>query len=328
MNIKSQAIITELKQAVAEERRITTRILKLLRQVQDGRYYLGLGYSSLFDFTVRELGYAQDAAARRIGAMRLIADVPQIEEKIETGALSLSVVTEATKFLRAEKKVGVTRTAEEKRELVLSLEGLSKREAERSLLQKASPAAFQELQKIERTRAVTPDLTRLTITLTQEQQAKIEKLRSLLSHRNKGGTVAGLLDLLCEEALERHDPVRIETRRLKKQSQSAGPVRPVVIKKDVVGEKKIVVPSSRHIPAAVKRTVWLRDKGRCTFKDCGATRFLHFDHAQPFALGGGHNVENLHLLCSAHHGRATEEVFGPRAPEALKPTKITHSKAR
>ncbi len=33
--------------------------------------------------------------------------------------------------------------------------------------------------------------------------------------------------------------------------------------------------------------------------------------AQPFALGGGHTVENLHLLCSAHHGRTTEEVFGP-----------------
>ena len=40
MNTKSQAIVTELKQAVAEERRLTTRILKLLRQVQDGRYYL------------------------------------------------------------------------------------------------------------------------------------------------------------------------------------------------------------------------------------------------------------------------------------------------
>ncbi len=310
MNTKSQVIVTELKQEVARERRITTRILKLLRQVQDGRYYLDLGYSSLFDFAVRELGYAQDAAARRIGAMRLMADVPQIEEKIETGALSLSVVTEATKFLRAEKKVGVSRTAEEKRDLVLGLEGLSKREAERSLLQKASPDTFQELQKTERTRAVTPGLTRLTITLTQEQQAKIEKLKSLLSHRNEGGTVAGLLDLLCEEALDRHDPVRIEARRLKKLSQSAGSVRPVVVK-DVVGEKKTVVPSSRHIPAAVKRAVWLRDKGRCTFKECGATRFLHYDHAQPFALGGGHTAENLHLLCSAHHGRATEEAFGP-----------------
>ena len=257
---------------------------------------------------MRELGYAQDAAARRIGAMRLIADVPQIEEKIETGALSLSVVTEATKFLRAEKKVGVMRTAEEKRELVLGLEGLSKREAERSLLQKASPEILQEMQKTERTRAVTADLTRLTITLTQEQQAKIEKLKSLLSHRNKGGTVAGLLDLLCEEALDRHDPARIEVRRVKKLSQSVGSVRPVVP----------AVAPSRHIPAAVKRIVWLRDKGRCTFKDCGATRFLHFDHAQPFALGGGHTVDNLHLLCSAHHGSTTEEVFGPS----------THSKAR
>ena len=193
MNTKSQVIVTELKQEVARERRITTRILKLLRQVQDGRYYLDLGYSSLFDFAVRELGYAQDAAARRIGAMRLMADVPQIEEKIETGALSLSVVTEATKFLRAEKKVGVSRTAEEKRDLVLGLEGLSKREAERSLLQKASPDTFQELQKTEDPSGDArphpphhhPD----------PRAAGESKAESLLSHRNEGGTVAARLTL-------------------------------------------------------------------------------------------------------------------------------------
>ena len=139
MNTNSQSIISELKQAVAEERKITTRVLRLLRMVDEGRWFLELGYSSLFDFSVRELGYAQDAANRRISAMRLIRDVPQIERKIESGALSLSVVTEASKFLRAERRAGVTRTLEQKKELVLSLDGLSKREAERTLLKSACP---------------------------------------------------------------------------------------------------------------------------------------------------------------------------------------------
>jgi hypothetical protein len=46
--------------------------------------------------------------------------------------------------------------------------------------------------------------------------------------------------------------------------------------------------SGRHIPAALKRAVWERDQGRCTFVDscgcrCRETGLLEFHHEQSFA---------------------------------------------
>jgi len=67
---------------------------------------------------------------------------------------------------------------------------------------------------------------------------------------------------------------------------------------------------SRYIPAAVKRAVWIRDGGRCTFENCGSSHYLQYDHRFPFALGGAHTVENLRLLCAAHNRSAAQDAFG------------------
>jgi len=71
----------------------------------------------------------------------------------------------------------------------------------------------------------------------------------------------------------------------------------------------------RHIPAAVKRAVWERDHGRCTFVSergtrCPAHSRLEFDHADPVARGGRSTVENLRLRCRAHNQFAAERMFG------------------
>ena len=64
---------------------------------------------------------------------------------------------------------------------------------------------------------------------------------------------------------------------------------------------------SRAIPMAVKRYVWERDQGCCSYVDgasgrrCGSRRFLQIDHILPFALGGSAEPGNLRLLCAAHH---------------------------
>ena len=64
---------------------------------------------------------------------------------------------------------------------------------------------------------------------------------------------------------------------------------------------------SRYIPVAVKREVWRRDQGCCSYVDrhsgrrCGSRFRLEIDHIVPFALGGGAEPGNLRLRCSAHH---------------------------
>lgn len=67
---------------------------------------------------------------------------------------------------------------------------------------------------------------------------------------------------------------------------------------------------ARYIPASLKRTVWLRDQGQCTYKDCRSKYFLELDHIQPLALGGKTELSNLRLLCRVHNQRAAINSFG------------------
>ena len=65
--------------------------------------------------------------------------------------------------------------------------------------------------------------------------------------------------------------------------------------------------SGRAIPAAVRRQVWQRDGGRCSYLDrqtgrrCNSRHMIEMDHILPYALGGGADPENLRLVCRAHH---------------------------
>src|ERR1700677_3167081 len=95
-------LILKLKNLVIEERKLTAEILEYLREVEVRKLFLELGYPSLFEFCMRELGYSEGSAQRRISAMRLIKTLPEIEDKIVTGELSLSVVSQAQSFFRAQ----------------------------------------------------------------------------------------------------------------------------------------------------------------------------------------------------------------------------------
>jgi hypothetical protein len=63
---------------------------------------------------------------------------------------------------------------------------------------------------------------------------------------------------------------------------------------------------SRHIPADVKRAVFLRDLGRCAFvgaggRRCGERAFIEFHHVRPYADDGVATIENIELRCRRHN---------------------------
>jgi 5-methylcytosine-specific restriction endonuclease McrA len=67
--------------------------------------------------------------------------------------------------------------------------------------------------------------------------------------------------------------------------------------------------------AAVRRAVFQRDDGRCTYtaasgQRCHETRGLELHHVTAFAQGGEHTEANLTLRCRAHNVLAAEEDFG------------------
>jgi hypothetical protein len=72
---------------------------------------------------------------------------------------------------------------------------------------------------------------------------------------------------------------------------------------------------SRHIPARMKRAVWARDGGQCTFVSdaglrCDARASLEFDHVKEFARGGEATVDNIQLRCRGHNQHTAERTFG------------------
>jgi hypothetical protein len=78
---------------------------------------------------------------------------------------------------------------------------------------------------------------------------------------------------------------------------------------------------SRHIPNAVKRTVWRRDAGQCAFvsdagRRCAERSFLELHHIQPYALDGPATAGNISLRCRRHNQYEAELVFGPGGPSS------------
>jgi len=72
---------------------------------------------------------------------------------------------------------------------------------------------------------------------------------------------------------------------------------------------------SRHVSPEVKRTVWIRDQGQCTYKSasgrrCEAREDLQFDHVKEFARGGETTVDNTRLRCPGHNKHTAEPTYG------------------
>ena len=141
-----------------------------------------------------------------------------------------------------------------------------------------------------------PDRYRVQVTIGGATLEKLRLAKDLLRHAVPSGDEAIILDraltvLLAEIA----------------QRKFAATERP----RPPAG----TTPGSRHVPAEVKRAVWLRDLGRCAFvgtggRRCGERGFLEFHHLEPHALGGAATVRNIQLRCRSHNGYEARVCFG------------------
>lgn len=265
-----------LKILSAQERKITAEVIQLLLEVEQTGEHLDMGYASIFDYCVKELGYSEGSAARRVHAMRLFRSTPEVVKKIETGDLTLTNAAKLNTVLTQAKAKGINLPKQEMLEAAL---GTSTRAAERKMEATAAKHGFE---------MKTEDLP---------LKAKLAKLRALLSHKHPNLTDDALLHLLADEALAKLDPAN-------KKNSGAG------------------VSEERRVPNNLKRAVYVRDQGRCQYRDpvtnrqCTATHFLEYDHIYPHARGGLTKLSNLQLLCRAHNQRKAVRIT-PVAPGAV-----------
>src|SRR5471032_2901649 len=86
--LKDHELLISTKALVQKERAVTTEVLRHLAEIERRKLYCDLKYGSLFDYAVKELRYSEAAAGRRIQAMRLVREIPEVESKITSGARS------------------------------------------------------------------------------------------------------------------------------------------------------------------------------------------------------------------------------------------------
>ena len=140
-----------------------------------------------------------------------------------------------------------------------------------------------------------PARYRVQFTASAELHDKLQRLAALMP----GTDLASMLEASVTEKLERLEAKRLG--KVKKPRKSL--------------EDADTSPGVRGIPAPVKRFVWARDRGQCTFESsharrCPERRGLQFHHDDPHGLGGDRSADNVRLLCRVHNLYMAEMDYG------------------
>jgi hypothetical protein len=151
---------------------------------------------------------------------------------------------------------------------------------------------------------LSPAKYRVQFTASAELRDKLERLRALMRSSVPDGDLAKIIEEAVTEKLERLESKRFAKTKAPRKSL----------------EETDTSPSSRYIPAAVKRAVRKRDQARCSYVDKGGRRCterhrLEFHHRKPFGRGGDHSVENVQLLCKVHNAHLAERDYGKEVIE-------------
>jgi len=304
--ISSQELLMRAKDVVKREAKLTLEFLYHLRKIERRRLHVEMGYSSLFSFVEKEYKYSSGSTYRRVEAMRLLKEIPEIETDILSGDLNLTSLCEVSKFFKTESIKPV-----ERKKIIETIKCKSTREVKRKL----ADLGTQPERSIERERILSKTCTELTFSISNDLMEKLNLLRAFMSHKHPRLTYEILLQELADIALQRYGKGHRVSTSPPKLSQVARKTN----ENETLGKPEIenyCRRRSRYIPAGIKRSVWTRDQGKCTFvsrlskQKCGSTHFIEFDHILPFSHGGDSTPGNLTLRCRAHNQLAAIKMFG------------------
>jgi hypothetical protein len=312
MNLKSLSdgsLLESAKQLVQEEREVLTKILHHLREIERRRLFCDLKYKSLHEYAVGELKYSDAQAGRRIAAMRLLKEVPEIEERITDGSLSLSNLAMAQTLFLKEKKAGRPASVESKREVLFQLENQTTRAAEKIVAQINPEMAYRNNINFD---SIKDDALR----------EKLLAIKGRMAHTHPNMTLEELLHVLADNELEKlnksfdvRKPAKAAMQKSQKGSAGRASVEAgagIILSRDV--SNKPSAPKVGHgSKAEVIRQVRRRDEQRCS--NCGSNHALQIDHKLPKAAGGLDTTENLRLLCRTCNQRAAIRFYGQRKME-------------
>ena len=347
-------LLADLHAIVRQDRATTARLLAHLAEVEARGLYLPAACSSLYAYCVGELRMPEDMAWRRATAASLARRFPALFPALADGRLNLSTVLLLAPHLKSENagELLVAAANKSKREVqhlvaerfpqpdvptmlqpimaaavsaslaACEADVHAARTPAEQVVPAMSPSAANDMEPPAPARVVpsnqpessactvplsSPPAPRhklaplavgryaLQVTVNQTTHDLLLEAQALLGHTTSAGDVASVLERALSELVERL--------RKRKHAETSAP-RP--------GRRSA---SCRHVPAEIKREVWNRDSGQCTFvsvggKRCEACHRLEYDHVVPLARGGQTTAENLRLRCCAHNQHGAEQAYG------------------
>jgi 5-methylcytosine-specific restriction endonuclease McrA len=335
-HLTDDALAAEVARLAARHRDTTAQLVAHLAEFDARRLYLGAGFSSLFTYCREILHLSESEAYNRIEAARAARRFPVILDRLADGSLNLTSVRLLARHLSDGNHVEMLAAARGKskqdvEELVVRYfprpevpSSVRKLPEPRTPIQvssepaamatvparptggsSAEPAAAAIGQEAPATvpaprhtvvAPLAPDRYEVRFTASAQTRDKLRLAQDLLRHAVPSGDLGEIFDRALTSLLE--DLAR---------KKFAATHRPRPVKKTAAG--------SRHIPARVRRAVWLRDGGRCAFvaesgRRCCARAFIEFHHVDPYAVGGAATEDNLQLRCEGHNGHEADLFYG------------------
>ena len=331
--LSGSELLARTRELVDQSRCTEADLLVHLGEIDDRKLYAECAFPTMFEFCVRELRFSEDAAYNRIMVARAGRRLPAVIEAMRSGQVHLSGLRLLAPHL----------TPGNQRELLAAAAGKTKREVE-ELVAKLSPqpAVAPTIRKLpsrpvpaspeplalsldpapsrpavreDHRPAIAPlaeEMFRVQFTASTAFRDKVREAQDLLRHRVPNDDVATIferaLEVLIEQVKKERFAVGGKPRRTSEAASHEG--------------------RSRHIPNAIRRKVYERDAGRCTFTDqsgrrCAATANLEFDHIDGFALTHLHDADRIRLLCRAHNQHAAERTYGRAFMERARSLRVT-----
>jgi 5-methylcytosine-specific restriction endonuclease McrA len=311
-HLSDAVLLRDLTALVAQDRITTAVLLAHIAEVDARRLYLEAGYPSMHAYCVDELRLSKDAAYKRIQAARAARAHPVIFAAVADGRLHLTAVRLLAPCLTPENADELLAAATHRRRSEIqqllaqrfpSMPGTVpavrvipsqsiRKLAPRPVAAQRSEPAGEPVPETPRP----PERYSVHVAIDRDTHDKLRYAQELLSHSVPSGDLAPVLDRALDALIGQFEKKKFAatTKPRPQQGQS---------------------PRKRHVSASVRRAVWKREGGQCTFASetghrCSGRKFLEFDHVDPVAHGGTATVERMRLQCRAHNQYEAERTFG------------------
>jgi len=319
-----QDIDRDLRSIAKRQRALDAEEAVLLCEVVRREIWRQLGRASMHEYLEHVLGYGPKAASERVRVALALDELPMLAEALARGAQSYSAIKELTRVATAQTQAEWCNAARGKNVRQVEEMVAGRRRGDRPT-DPADPDLRPQVVRFELTTAMVARLRQVQQVLANEHAAQLDDnaLFAALCDAVLDGHAAGedggcsrhqILTTVCSVCSQawQHGGGRdfaIDSTELAIAECDA----------QRVGSDREVGTAAQDVAPKVRRFVTLRDRMRCTVPGCRAARHIDVHHVVPRHLGGGHEAENLTLLCAGHH-RALHEghlTLTGRAPDLV-----------